>query len=110
MRMSTMRTLTDEYRAGALSVKRKIVRKCWESDGLDGIEALSLLSGVQVDQLAAIAGIGPNVGRALARRERAEQVTRRQPIPRGFRREARDIASRAAHGRGFLPKRHWDPL
>ncbi len=112
MRMSTMRQFVSLYRGCTLSEKREIVRKVWGADGLDGIETLATLSGVEVDQLAAIAGLGPNVARARARRERIETTHQRprQPIPRGFRAEVQDVAEQAAHGRGFMPKRHWEPL
>ena len=110
MRMTTLRVLVDEYRESTVSGKRNIILKCWHSDGLDGIEALPWMTGVSVDQLAAIAGIGSNVGRAMARRDRAEHRRPRQPIPRGFRKDLREFSESVAHGRGFMPKRHWDPL
>lgn len=110
MRMITLRVLVAEYRQSTVSHKHAIVLKVWGSDGLDGIEALSWMTGVSVDRLAAIADIGSNVARAQARRDRLEHRRPRQPIPRGFRQEARALAEQAAHGRGFMPKRHWDPL
>ncbi len=110
MRMTTARSLAADYRAATLSARRKIITKFWESDGLDGLDTLAYLTGESVDQLASVGGLTRNVARARARRESPEKRRPRQPIPRGFRREARDVAEQAAHGRGFIPKRHWEPL
>lgn len=110
MRMSTMRELAQDYRKVGSTDKIQIIVKVWQSDGIDGIETLSFLLGESVEQLAARAAISAKVGRARIRRARAEKCRPRQPIPKGFRRQVRDEATRAGHGRGFLPKRRWDPL
>lgn len=110
MRMSTMRELVQHYKKVGPTEKIHIIRKVWTSDGIDGIETLSFLAGEPVDQLAARAEISARVVRAQNRRDRAEKRRPRQPIPKGFRKEAHEAAVQAAHGRGFIPKRRWDPL
>jgi hypothetical protein len=111
MRMTIARSLAADYHGATLSVRRKIILKFWESDGLPGLETLAYLLGEPVHQLASLAGIIRNVARARARRERDEKRRPRQPIPRGFRQELRAAAEAAGHGRGFIPaKRHWEPL
>lgn len=110
MQMSTMRELVCEFRKVGPTDKSQIILKVWNSDGIDGIEALALLTHEPLDQLARRAGISAKVARARSRRAKTEKKCRRQPIPRGFRGELRDEAVSAGHGRGFLPKRHWEPL
>ncbi len=110
MRTGKMLEMVREYRRANLKIKGEIIRRVWGSDGLAGLESLSWMSGVEIDQLSSIAGIVPNVARARARRAKKELRRPRQPIPRGFRAELHEIANRAGHGRGFMPKRRWEPL
>ena len=110
MRMDTMRELVRDYRAEGPAAKNQIIVKVWQSDGIDGIETLSFLVHEPVDQLAARAGISAKVARGRARRDQAEKRRGRQPIPKGFRKEAHEVAVQAGRGVGFIPKRHWDPL
>ena len=110
MRMSTMHSLVILYRDSTISTRTAIIRQVWGSDGLDGIETLSYCLGEPVSHLARMADITANVACALSRRENLEQRCKRQSIPKGFRHEARTLAEAAGQGRGFLPKRHWEPL
>ena len=111
MRMSTMRELVQNYRKVGPTGKIQIILKVWQSDGIDGIETLSFLLGESIEQLAARAAISAKVSRARNRRDRAEKCRPRQPIPKGFRKEAHEVAVQAGRGGGFIPpKRHWDPL
>lgn len=110
MRMSTLRELVQNYRKVGTTDKIQIILKVWQSDGIDGIETLAFLVHEPVDQLSARAAISAKVARGRARRDQAEKRRGRQPVPKGFRRQVRDEATRAGHGRGFLPKRRWDPL
>lgn len=78
--------------------KIALIEKAWASDGVDGIESLELISGINALDLAAMANLSANYARAVHRRLVKNQRRRRQPIPKGFRGDVRTLARREARG------------